>query len=126
MAQRVGIDLVDVEAVRDSIARHAQRYLDRVYTDREIGDCRTAGGISAERLAQRFAAKEASLKALRAGDHAVPWQAIEVAGAAGGPQLVLSGAARMLADEAGLHDWRLSLACASGYASAIVLVQGTP
>ena len=65
MAVRVGIDLVSVQAVQDSLRAHPQAYLARVYTDREVTDCRTADGVDPERLAARFAAKEATLKVLR-------------------------------------------------------------
>ncbi len=63
MPLRVGIDTVEVAAVEAAIAAHGDRYLERVYTPREVADCNG----DAERLAARFAAKEATFKALRAG-----------------------------------------------------------
>jgi len=78
-ALKVGIDLVLVAAVEDSLRIHAERYLRRVYTSRELCDCVTSSGApDARRLAARFAAKEATLKLLRDGDQAVPWREIGV------------------------------------------------
>jgi holo-[acyl-carrier protein] synthase len=86
---RVGIDLVEVDEVRESLRTHGDRYLRRIYTEREVAESR----MRPERLAERFAVKEATLKVLRNGDEPVPWRAIEVAGAT----LRLSGQAAELA-----------------------------
>jgi len=67
MAVRVGIDLVSVDAVRQSLSEHGEHYLSRVYSEREVRDCTTPSGPDPERLAARFAAKEATLKVLRPG-----------------------------------------------------------
>ena len=69
MAIRVGIDLAAVKAVAESLAGpHAEHYLERVYTAGEVDDCRDPEGeIEADRLAARFAAKEAAIKALPGG-----------------------------------------------------------
>ena len=72
----VGIDLVDIDDVRDALRTHGDRYLRRIYTECEVDESRGRP----ERLAQCFAAKEAALKALRQADEAVPWPAIEVRG----------------------------------------------
>jgi holo-[acyl-carrier protein] synthase len=88
---RIGIDLVDVGDVRDSLRVHGERYLQRIFTEREIEDCRGRP----ERLAERFAAKEAALKVLREADEPIPWREIEV----DGETLRLSGRAAELAAE---------------------------
>jgi holo-[acyl-carrier protein] synthase len=121
VALRVGIDLVEVAAVEAALAAHGERYLSRVYTPREVADC--AG--SAERLAARFAAKEATLKALRAGEGGVPWDAIEVRrDPSGHTDLALSGRAAELAAEAGLSELAVSLTHEAGLASALVVATG--
>src|SRR5665213_3165631 len=79
MGLRVGIDLVSVGDVEASIDRYAERYLNRVYTPDELSECRaTDGTLVTERLATRFAAKEALLKALRTDDEAIPWSDVAV------------------------------------------------
>ena len=97
MAPRVGIDLVSVESVRESIDEHGDRYLKRIYNESELSDCHTPQGIVAERLAARFAAKEATLKVLRPVDEAIPWRTIEVVRhGAGWVEVELSGRAAEL------------------------------
>jgi holo-[acyl-carrier protein] synthase len=122
MAMRVGIDLVSVETVRNSIAEHGEHYLKRVYSDREVRDCTTSSGLDAERLAARFAAKEAALKALRPGDVGIPWFSIEVVRRPeGSVALELSGAAAELASDAGIGELALSITHEGGFASAVVV-----
>ncbi len=126
MSFRLGIDVVAVEDVEQTLRAHADHYLDRVYTRREIDDSRALSGeIVAERLAARFAAKEAAIKVLRpTRDVAVPWRAIEVARVAGGwVELRLSGRAEALACDAGLESLTASLTHAGSYAAAVVLAE---
>lgn len=125
MPSRVGIDLIAVECVEESIRTHEDRYLKRVYTPRELADCRTDSGIDAERLAARFAAKEATMKVLRpAATAAVPWNSIGVRRDAGGaPELELSGSAATLASDVGISDFAISLSHDGGFAAAIVVAE---
>jgi holo-[acyl-carrier protein] synthase len=110
---RVGIDLMSVDAVEQSIRVHAGRYLRRVYTSRELRDCATsAGAPDAQRLAARFAAKEAALKVLRTGDEALPWQSIELTGAAG-----------ELARQRGVEALDVSLTHEGPFAAAVVVAR---
>jgi holo-[acyl-carrier protein] synthase len=122
---RVGIDLVKVSTVGEAIAEHGERYLRRVFTERELADC---GGVAAPdplRLAARFAAKEAAAKALRVGpDAAVPWPTIEVVrGPDGAPELELHGHAAEIAAAAGVESLAVSLTHEDGYASSIVIAE---
>jgi holo-[acyl-carrier protein] synthase len=119
---RVGIDLVSVDSVRDSIQVHGQHYLKRIYTDREIRDCQLPAGVDAERLAARFAAKEATLKVLRPQETGVPWNTIEVRRhPSGWVELELSGQAAALAANAGLDGFALSISHEAGFATAVVI-----
>jgi holo-[acyl-carrier protein] synthase len=124
MGVRVGIDLVSVASVAHSLAAHGDRYLERLYTPREVADCRTAGAIAPERLAARFAAKEATMKVLRPTDEAVPWTTIEVRrDPSGWVGLELTGRAASLAAEAGVSELALSLTHEEGFASAVVVAE---
>jgi holo-[acyl-carrier protein] synthase len=121
---RVGTDLVCVDAVRDAFEAHGSRYLTRVYTEREVEDCRTGGTVDPERLAARFAAKEATIKLLRGGNASVPWRSIEVRrDPSGWVDLVLSGPAATLAETAGIRDLSLSVSHEGGFASAVVVAE---
>lgn len=89
-----GIDLIEVERVEQAIARHGQRFLDRIFTVDEQMIC--AGNV--QRLAGRFAVKEAVAKALGTGIGAVKWAEIEVVtDEIGRPHLHLHGNAATLA-----------------------------
>lgn len=119
---RVGIDLVTVDSVRDSLDAHGEHYLARVYTAGEREDCATPTGVDPERLAGRFAAKEATLKVLRPGEVGVPWYCIEVVRDAGGwVELELSGPAAAVAADGGVTDLALSITHEGGFASAVVI-----
>jgi holo-[acyl-carrier protein] synthase len=124
MPNRVGIDLVSVDEVRDSIRIHGDHYLERVYSESELADCRKSDSVDPERLAARFAAKEAAMKVLRARDEAVTWREIEVRrDPSGWVELALTGRAAALAAEAGIMELALSLTHESGLASAIVIAE---
>ncbi len=124
MSMRVGTDLVSVDVVRQSIRVHAEHYLKRVYTQRELDDCLTPQGIDPERLAGRFAAKEATLKVLRPRDEAVPLNTIEVCrDPSGWIELELSGPAAALASAGDLEEFSLSIAHESGFATAVVIAR---
>ena len=119
----VGLDLVSVEAVAEALhGPNGERYLTRVYTDGEIADCRTSGGVDPARLAGRFAAKEAALKSLSIAHFGVSLRDIEVrTEPSGGVRLALHGRAARLAAEAGVIAMTLSLTHERGLAAAIVV-----
>jgi holo-[acyl-carrier protein] synthase len=122
MSARVGIDLVSVDSVRESIDAHGDHYLKRVYTERELSDCATERGVDPERLAARFAAKEAALKVLRPGEVGLPWNEIEVQRTAEGwVRVQLLGAAAALAASAGIGELALSITHERGLAAAVVV-----
>ena len=125
MGLRVGIDLVSVDAVEESIRIHSGRYLGRVYTSREVRDCRAPDGAPDPRkLAGRFAAKEAALKVLGVDDEAVPWQSIEVHNDRfGSPSIELTGAAERLARRRGVMELELSITYEGPLAAAIVVAR---
>jgi len=95
----VGIGLVAVAGVRESLHAHGERYVNRIYTDAEQRDCRSDPRC----LATRFAAKEATAKALRVGAGALPWHSIGVVQDADGrPSIRLTGEAAGLAEQRGM------------------------
>jgi holo-[acyl-carrier protein] synthase len=122
MSLRVGLDLVSVQTITDSLSAHGERYLTRVYTTSEIADCRAGDTVDPERLAARFAAKEATFKVLRVGDEAVAWTDVEVVrDRTGWVGLRLSGHAATLAEAAGISELAVSLSHEQGCAAAIVI-----
>ncbi len=122
MSIRVGLDLVSVQTVTDSLSAHGDHYLGRVYTSGEVADCRTGDALDPQRLAARFAAKEAAFKVLRVGDEAVAWTDVEVVrDPSGWVSLSLSGRAATLAEAAGICELAVSLSHEQGCAAAVVI-----
>ncbi len=120
---RIGLDVASVDDVRAALQRWGDRYLSRVYTAAEIEDCRRDEGLAAERLAARFAAKEAVVKVLRPRrDDPLPWTAIAVHRVAeGAPEARLSGAAAQLAQRDGVQSVEISLTHEGAIAAAVAL-----
>jgi holo-[acyl-carrier protein] synthase len=119
---QVGIDLVMVSRVEASLARFGERFLRRVFTDTEIAYATAVPDLAAERLAARFAAKEATIKALDLAEVGVGWREIEVAREQSGKcRLILHGAARAAADDAGVSELSVSLSHEGDYSAAVVL-----
>jgi holo-[acyl-carrier protein] synthase len=124
MRVKIGLDLVAVASVAESIDRHAASYLERVFTSEELDDCTGPGAAAPDpaRLAARFAAKEATLKVLAGRDDAIPWQSIGVRrGDDGAPSLELTGAAACAARERGIEELNLSMTHEGPFAAAVVV-----
>jgi holo-[acyl-carrier protein] synthase len=114
----VGIDIIEIERVADVIARHGDRFLDRIFTPDEVAFCR--GRV--HEFAARFAAKEAVMKALGTGVRGVGWRDIEVLPNRRGKPLVFlygRGAARAEAIE--LRGLEISLTHSKEFAIASVV-----
>ncbi len=123
MIYGIGIDLAEVERVRQAIERHGERFLRRVFTAGERAYCERFHSPW-ERYAARFAAKEAGMKALGTGWHGVAWRDFEVGHEAGGrPRLELHGPARARAEQLGIRKFSLSLSHTHEYALAEVLAE---
>ena len=121
-AIRVGTDVVAVHQVADSVARFGTRYLQRIYTEHELGSCEGSPAIRAASLAARFAAKEATIKVLRPVGHQPDWRSVEVRRhSAGFCTMALSGHAAELADQAGIADLAVSLTHEGDVAAAVVV-----
>src|ERR1051325_10460818 len=73
-----GVDIAEVGRIKDAVERFGERFLRRVFTPAEVRYCMGKPN-TAERLAARFAAKEAGMKAIGTGlRHGVTWQDVEV------------------------------------------------
>lgn len=119
-----GVDLIEIARVRAATARHQDRFLLRVFTGRELDQCHGR----AESLAARFAAKEATAKALGTGvwRNGICWTDIEVyRQPSGAPALCLHGAAKTRAAELGWQEWSVSLSHDRTQAIAFVVAQST-
>jgi len=118
----LGTDLVDVREVEDALRAFGDRYLARVYTPAEIAYALASPPETARRLAARFAVKEATLKALRAGDVGVDPRSIEVTKAPDGAcGVALTGAAALAARRAGIGTLAVSISHQGDLAIAVVV-----
>ena len=119
----VGIDIIEVGRVQKVFERHGERFLQRVFTEAEVRQCRG----KATRLAGRFAAKEAISKALGTGIHGVAWREMEVVQLRSGrPTVRLHGNAKRRAEMLGLSAFDVSIADLKEFSIAIaVAVQTT-
>jgi holo-[acyl-carrier protein] synthase len=114
----VGLDLVDVEQVADLIRTGGTRFCEDAWTVAEIED---ANG-DPERLAARWAAKEAVMKALGAGLGDIAPNDVEIrTDELGAPSVLVSGAAEAVAASRGVTGWCVSLTHESGWAAALVV-----
>lgn len=117
-AVAIGVDLIERGRVVQTYARFGERFLTRVFTERE----REQAGGRVERLASRFAAKEACAKVLGTGIGMVAWREIEIVRQNGGkPAIQLSGAAAERAAALGLVAIDVSLSDTHQHALAVVV-----
>lgn len=119
-----GVDLIEISRIWTAKVRHGERFLQRVYTPRELDQCQ--GRV--ESLAGRFAAKEAAAKALGTGiwRQGIVWTDFEVRRdeGSGAPILLLYGAAAARAQALGWSSWSVSLSHDRERAIALVVALG--
>jgi holo-[acyl-carrier protein] synthase len=120
----IGIDLIEVERVRQTIER-TPRFAERVFTEKERAYCDSRGAMAAPSYAARFAAKEAALKALQTGwRDGITWQDVEVAShESGAPYLILTGKAKEIFENMGANEIHLSLSHTNEHAIAQVVIE---
>jgi len=120
-----GIDLAEVERIKEAIERYGERFSGRIYTPAEIAYVETKANRF-ERYAARFAAKEAGMKAIGTGwRHGVRWHDFEVANLPSGrPTLRLHGVAEEVARRMGVKSIALSLTHTREYGMAFVILEG--
>ena len=115
-----GVDIIEIPRVQRVLAEYGRRFLERIFTEGEIAYCRGR----APNLAARFAAKEATMKALGTGTRGVSWKDIEVLRRESGePHIRLSGRAEACAQRLGVVEISLSLSHRQEYAVAFVVTQ---
>ncbi len=123
-----GIDLVDCPRIEQMIERHGQRFIDRVFTAAEQSYA-DSNKDRVEKLAGRFAAKEAILKLMGTGWRGkIAWTDIEVVNnAMGQPEVTLVGEVKKIADRLGITHISVSITHTANFAiaSAVALTQNS-
>lgn len=120
----LGIDIAEIDRLAAAIERHGEHFIRRIFTDTEIEYCERHRN-RAERYAGRFAAKEATMKALGTGwRRGVRWVDIEVVRPKGSaPQVVLHGEAKQHAERLGVKHIALSITHSGNLAFAQVIFE---
>lgn len=121
----LGMDLCPVDRMRRAVERHGDRFVRRILTERESSYC-FERRLPWECLAARFAAKEATSKALGA-PRGIGWHDVEVMPARSGehgPTVVMTGRAREVAEARGVKEMLLTITHAGGMAAAVAVAVG--
>ena len=124
MIAGIGVDIVDIARIQALLDRYGERFLHRVYTEAETAYA--IGGVNkAERLAGRFAVKEAVMKALGTGkSQGILWRDVETVRArAGKPEVRLHGQALKWAKLRGGGAVHVSITHDGGKAVAFVILE---
>ena len=117
----VGVDVCAVDRMARMIAR-TPAAAQRLFTPAELMDAGD-GRVAASRLAARFAAKEAVVKALGGSVDGMSWHDAAVASSGAAPRLEVTGAAARRAAELGVVRWHLSMSHDAGVAVAMVVAE---
>ena len=128
----IGLDLASIPFWKDALADPSTTVIEGTFTALEQEQARCGPTPPAHRFAARFAAKEAFVKAISSGRFGKPPLLptlnnlnIEVSlDEHGRPSLVLSGAARTLAEAQGVRHIWLSLTHEEQFAVAMVVLEG--
>lgn len=116
-----GIDVIEIERIDHAVRRWGDRFLQRIYTPAELAHCRGR----AQSLAGRFAAKEATSKALGVGIRVLRWRDIEVLpDRRGKPTIHLHGRASEVAEARKLTGFDVSITHSRSDAVAMVVAWG--
>jgi holo-[acyl-carrier protein] synthase len=120
----MGVDLAEISRVRRLLNKDAARFRARCFTDHEW-EYATRFRDPSQRLAARFAGKEAVMKSLGVGWRHVPWKDIEITGG-GAPRVNLSGAAARRAEMIGVQKVLVTITHTDTQALVMALSLGQP
>ena len=120
----LGVDIAEVPRIKAAIERHGEPFLRRIFTPNEVKYCERFKN-KFERYAGRFAAKEATMKALGTGwNRGVRWVDLEVVRELSGrPTIALAGEAAKIAAQLGVKRISLSITHTEAQALAQVIFE---
>lgn len=127
MIEGFGVDIVEVKRIKVAVKKWGNKFLNKIYTKRELKYCKSKG-LPEQHLAARFAAKEAVYKAF-GGDGKTPiaWTDIEIVNEKNGrPKVILRGSAKRLMRQRKVSRAVVSLSHTKNYAvgNCILLRKG--
>ena len=117
MIKGTGVDIVEIDRIKDAVKRHGQRFLKKIFTPLEIKYCSSFNKLKFPELSVRFAAKEAYSKANGTGMRGIHWRHIEVFNdTKGKPLLRIKGKYK--------KNVQVTLSHSRDYAVANVIIEG--
>ena len=121
----IGTDIIECDRIADMMEKHENAFLNKVYTAREIEYC-APRKAAAQHYAGRWAAKEAILKAMGTGwAKGIRWTDIEIVNEMGGkPYVEISGEAKVICDQLGIHKILISISHTAAFATAFATALG--
>ncbi len=119
-----GLDIIEIERIKNSIDRFSGKFEERIFTADEIAYCR-ARSNPFPHFAGRFAAKEAIMKSLGTGmAEGIRWKDMEVINLGSGkPELILTGKGKDLADSKKIKHIHISITHDRNYAVAHAIAE---
>lgn len=122
----IGTEIIECVRIAKMIERHGELFLERVYTVEEVDIC-SRHAFSIQQYAARWAAKEATVKALHGRPQGVRWNQIEVhVDPQIGPYVRLSSRADQWATQCGIEKVQLSFSSCRTHATAFALAVLSP
>ena len=117
----IGTEITECLRIARLIERHGEQFIHRVYTADEVRYCQSCRE-STQRFAERWAAKEAVLKALGIGAQGVTWTDIEIRkGPSGRPTVGVRGAIKDTVEHLGVAEVLVSIAHCRAHAVAYAI-----
>lgn len=118
----IGTDITECLRIAQMIERHAELFINRVFTPQETKFCQSRKHAT-QHFAGRWAAKEAALKALGTGwRRGIRWRDVEVISEGrGAPTIELHGEVRNVAKQLGIDRVMLSIAHCRSHATAYAI-----
>ena len=118
MIKGIGTDIIEIDRIKKAVSLYGDKFLKRVFSNRELSYCDKRGKLRFPELAVRFAAKEAYSKALGTGMKGIHWKKIEVVNnKQGKPHIAFEGKV--------LEQVHVSLSHSENSAVACVIIEGS-
>ena len=119
----LGMDLIECERIRHIWQEHGDRLTDRLLTEAELAYCQRYAADVVQRVAGRFAAKEAILKVLGTGWRGkIAWRDMEILNdSAGKPLVTLSGECKTIAESLGISSILITITHTKNYGAATAI-----
>ncbi len=121
----IGFDMIEVSRIKSAVSRWGDKLEKRLFTEKELLYCNSKQDRF-QRLACRFAAKEALLKALGTGwQRGIEWKEIEVTNdEMGKPLITLSGKTGQISRQLGVSNIFVSITSTETFGAAQVILEG--